>query len=88
MMTKQEEIRAGIRQRFETARQEGTQSQEWKLDADVDDMLAFLASQGMVLKVDRELPNWYRAVGAARLPIPLTRDEVQAAGWTPVEPLI
>lgn len=53
-----------------------------------DTIIHYLHFQGVVIKVERELPNWCRTVGMFRKPIPITKDDILNAGYVAVEPLI
>ena len=49
-----EELREGTKERLRMARQEGSQSQGWKLDAETDDMLRFFAEKGVCFPASEE----------------------------------
>ena len=53
-----EELRDRVRELFRIARAEGTQSAKWKLEGDVDDLLALIKEAGFVqLDPDQSLPS-------------------------------
>jgi len=86
-MTKQEEIREGIAIILESA----GASKKWTLN-----ILEFLRSQGVVIKVDRELPDknanntWYDDdLGeAGKIGWELGVEDMLKAGYVAIEPLI
>jgi len=56
-MSKQEEIRDYIKDVFLGIRASGYEGSYFSAEDAVEDFLAYLASQGVVIKADRELPT-------------------------------
>ena len=101
-MTKQEEIRQGIKvifDRLQLNNPDELSSAVWKAIRDdlIKEILSYLHSQGVVLKVDRELPIFAKVLPLDRYTEfnngyvkgqEFERDRALKAGYVVVEPLI
>lgn len=91
-MSKREEIRWGIELAIRKGIQASTLGEHRSLAQTVDDVLAYLHSQGCVLKVDRELAvhdylHWHRGEWCFT-PKMFAKFIDDKAGYVAVEPLI
>lgn len=98
-MNKQEEIREGIAQNLEDVFSELDHWDcpaecghkvcltEWR-DTLTDELLAYLHSQGGVIKVDKELPAIVARGYFGRAMANLTQKDMLKAGFVAVEPLV
>jgi len=87
-MTKQEEIREGIAREYMAATGMEYREGDGKRSIFVDQILAYLHSQGCVLKVERELPSYRNAVNKSYNDYMLGQEDMLKAGFGAFEPLI